>query len=358
MSVFKRGQNYYLYLTVKGRRYRKSLRTSSKRVALQIEADLKAKIARGEYLGTLRQKKVTFMDFASEYLSFSKSNKAYSSYQRDIWSIKKLNRFFGNEYLFNITPKSVENYKNQRLDRVKTSTVNREIALLRHMLNKAVQWGYIRTNPMKGLKLLKEPPGRIRYLEIDEIQRLLDNASPHLRSILICALNTGMRKSEILGLKWRNVNFNSRIILLDRSKNNEPRAIPINGMLYEVLKNLPRYGEYVFSRPDGKPYLDLKKSFKAALKKAGIKDFRFHDLRHTFASHLVMRGVGLQTVKELLGHKDIRMTTRYSHLSIAYKQEAVNELGALMTLGARNKYAPFTPQKGHTQNLDREDPQK
>jgi len=352
MSVFKRGGNCYLYLTVKGRRYRKSLKTSSKKIALQIEADLKAKAAKGEYLGVLDEKRIVFKDFADEYLSFSKFNKSHNSYVRDTWSIKRLTQFFTDQYLYSITPKAIETYKNQRLDKVKPATVNRELACLRHMLNKATQWGYIRVSPMKGVQLLKEPAGRIRYLELDEIRKLLDNAAPYLKPIIVCALNTGMRKSEILGLKWRNVNLGSRVILVKQTKNNEPRAIPINGILYEELRNLPRYGDHVFAKPDGLPYRKIGTGFKAAVKRSGIRDFRFHDLRHTFASHLVMRGQGLQTVKELLGHKDIKMTMRYSHLSMTYKQEAVNELGAVMNLGPRRKSAPYTPQTGHSENDD------
>ena len=118
----------------------------------------------------------------------------------------------------------------------------------------------------------------------------------------------------------------------------------MNGILYDELIRLPRYGDYVFSKHDGSPYRTIRNGFNRAVQRAGIKNFTFHDLRHTFASHLVMRGVGLQTVKELLGHKDIKMTMRYAHLSMTYKQEAVNELSAIMTLVPRKQSAPITPQ--------------
>jgi len=140
-----------------------------------------------------------------------------------------------------------------------------------------------------------------------------------------------MRKGEIFNLKWQDVNFNLRLVHVSDSKNNEARDIPINDVLYETLKALKDKAEegqdYIFVNPKtNKPYDNVKKSFKTALKKAGIEDFTFHDLRHTFASHLVMSGVDLMTVKELLGHKDIKMTMRYSHLSPDHKRMAVKRM--------------------------------
>ena len=155
-----------------------------------------------------------------------------------------------------------------------------------------------------------------------------------------------MRKGELLGLKWKDVNFDSRVILVEQSKNNERRAIPMNGVLLQELLKLPRYGEYVFSNPDGRPFSDVSSSFRSAVKAAGIRDFTFHDTRHTCASHLVMSGAGLQTVQEILGHKSIRMTMRYSHLSMTYKQEAVNDLGARMSLTKDQTNVTNTAQKG------------
>ena len=143
------------------------------------------------------------------------------------------------------------------------------------------------------------------------------------------ALNTGMRKSEILDLRWENIDLDNRAITIRKSKNNEIRIIPINELLYGVLKKLYNHktSEYVFTR-FGNPVRDVRTAFNNALKLASIEDFRFHDLRHTFASHLVMNGAHLRTVQQLMGHKDIKMTMRYSHLSKDFVQEAVENLGA------------------------------
>jgi integrase len=142
------------------------------------------------------------------------------------------------------------------------------------------------------------------------------------------ALNTGMRRGEILNLKWSDINMRTGTIIIRKSKNNEVRMIPINDTLKQSLEQIgpQQSNEYVFGNGNGKPYVTIKTGFKAAVRRAGITDFRFHDLRHTFASHLIMSGVDIKSVQELLGHKDIRMTIRYSHLSNAHLQEAVKRL--------------------------------
>ena len=140
-----------------------------------------------------------------------------------------------------------------------------------------------------------------------------------------------MRKGEIFNLKWHDIDWNNGLIHLLRTKNNEKREIPFNETVRGILIRIKRNPEspYVFSSFKGKPFVDIKKSFHTALTKAGINDFRFHELRHTFASQLVMSGVDLLTVKELLGHKNIEMTLRYSHLSCNHKKQAVKALDQL-----------------------------
>lgn len=195
-------------------------------------------------------------------------------------------------------------------------------------LNKAIEWHYLKDNHLQIVKKLKEPPGRLRYLTDDEMKTLLRECALHLRPMVIVALNTGFRKSEILNLRWSDVDMTNRVITVQKSKNNESKIVPINETLYRTLISLKHCsdGRPVFAGKDGKPYVDIRKSFAAALKRAGIKNFRFHDLRHTFASPLVMAGVDIRTAQELMGHKDIRMTMRYSHLSSAHLKEAVKRI--------------------------------
>jgi integrase len=188
---------------------------------------------------------------------------------------------------------------------------------------------------IRKVKLLREDR-RLRYLESKEqCQMLIDSCDPHLKPIVIVALNTGLRKGNILNLKWSNIDLKNGFILIDMTKNGERLEIPINETLRQTLKDLPRLLDngYLFydpktDKPDTvlKPYTDVKRSFASACRRAKITDFHFHDLRHTFASHLVMAGVDLTTVKELLGHKDIKMTLRYAHLAPSHKVRAVEIL--------------------------------
>jgi len=169
------------------------------------------------------------------------------------------------------------------------------------------------------------------YLDKDEITRLLSVSSPRLKVIILVALGTGMRKSEILGLKWTDVDYEKGIVSLYVTKSGKSRYIPINESVREALLSVEKRPEslYIFHKKDGTPY-NCRKSFETALKQAGISGFRFHDLRHTFDSHLVMSGIDLNTVRELLGRKDIKMTLWYAHLSPDHKTRAVNVLGHKM----------------------------
>ena len=200
--------------------------------------------------------------------------------------------------------------------------------LLKHMCVKAGEWNYLKANPLKSVKFLKEPLGRLRYLTREEMDALIAACAPHLRPIVVMGLNTGMRRSEILGLTWADIDFATRSITLRRTKSNRLRVIPINQTLYEELQRLLRHlhSPYVFCNDKGKPFSEVRHAFQTACRRSGITNFRFHDLRHTFASHLVMNGVNLRAAQHLLGHQDIRMTLRYSHLSQEHLQSAVGTL--------------------------------
>ena len=184
---------------------------------------------------------------------------------------------------------------------------------------------------LNSYDFFKENSGRIRYLNEEEINHLLVVCPPYLKDIIEFALNTGLRKGELFALKWSDVDLHNKLLSFKNTKNYEERVIPLNDIALDVLRRIPRqlHNEYVFITPAtkrGAQIVDVKKSFKTALRDAGIQDFRFHDLRHTFASHLVMAGVDLANVKELMGHKDIKMTLRYAHLSPDYKKRGVDIL--------------------------------
>jgi len=328
MSVFKKGKNWYIDYYYNGRRIREKVGPSKKQ-AKDVLNKRKTQIAEKKFLDVKRNENISFSEFSNYFLeNYSKVNKR--SWKRDQLSIKHLKKFFGNKKLYEITPQDIENYKKKRLeDGVKHSTINRELACLKTMFNKAVEWEKLNTQPPK-IKLYKVNNQRIRYLTSDEEKKLLELFSEPLKSIILIALNTGMRRGEIINLKWVDVYIKEGKIIIQESKSKEKRIIPMNEIVKTVFINLLSTGgkEYVFENKEGKQYgVDyITHCFNKVVKKAGIKDFRFHDLRHTFASKLVMRGVNLKVVQELLGHKDYKMTLRYSHLSPEVKTQAVKIL--------------------------------
>jgi integrase len=213
------------------------------------------------------------------------------------------------------------------LKTVSPATVNKEINTLKAMLTKAVTWDYLRANPLTRMAGLKEPPGRLRYLAPEETARLLEACTTpvYLRPIVELAMHTGMRRSEILALRWGDVELRRRILTLTQTKNNERRVIPINDTVAAVLKAWPRVvgTDALFPGLNGPM---VTRAFLRACRKAGVSNLRLHDLRHTFASYLAMGGYNLRTIQQLLGHKDLRMTSRYAHLSDDHLQQAVKSL--------------------------------
>ncbi len=309
-----------------GKRYRKIV-GKDKKIAEIVLKNIEVQITKGEYFGLIEKKKILFEVFAEMYLEYAKVNKTPSSYRGDYQHMKAdLLPFFSGKFLNNIGTRFVEEFKSRKASTGKLVSTNRCLALLKHMFSMAIVWGYTTTNPVKNVKLFKELRGRIRFLTQLEIERLLKELRGTARSIVIVALNSGMRKGEILNLKWRDIDFYNNYISIEVSKNGEARKIPINDMLKQELMSIPRNGDYVFSKATGEPYGDPRTAFENALKRAGIDNFHFHDLRHTFASHLAMSGVDIRTIAALLGHKTLQMTMRYSHLSPGYLQDAVSVL--------------------------------
>jgi integrase len=234
-----------------------------------------------------------------------------------------------------LTETLIAQYDKTRAGQVSPFTVANELTVLRHMLRLGRRWGYLEQVP--DIEMPKKPEWRQRYLDEAEIGRLLDAAlesrNPYLASIVVLALNTGMRKAEILGLEWARVDLATSRLTLYKTKSGKPRGIPVNRAVYDALVALEPAQEkrlgLVFARRDGVAWGQIRTAFASALTRAGIKGFRFHDLRHTFASHYMMRGGSLYDLKEILGHSDMKMTMRYAHLSPAHLRAGVDALDGL-----------------------------
>lgn len=224
--------------------------------------------------------------------------------------------------LISLKSSDVYTYVQQRLAAgIQRNTINRELSVISAAINHAGRkWGVLITNPVR-YQWLKPEPLRLRYLEPSEAKTLLTKARalrPDLASFITLALNTGCRKTELLTLKWSDIDINRRFFVLrpENTKSCRRRAVPLNAMALEAIKALQQgnNSEMVFPARCGAKVKSYDWLFKKAVKSAGLEDFRIHDLRHTFASWLVSEGVELVKVRDLLGHTKISMTERYAHL--------------------------------------------
>lgn len=331
-GLYKRGNIWWIrYAGLDGKIRYESSRSTSYKIAQDLLIHKKKDVMEGkDPLPVKRIRPHTFNELAEPYLTWAERQRCFP---RKKGIVKLLRQEFGNLPLRSFTTMLVEEYQSRVLgEGKKPATANRHLATLKHMFTKAIEWEMVQDEVLKKVrrvKLLAENNRRLRYLAKDECQDLINACDPHLKPIAITALNTGMRKEEILSLEWeKHIDLKHGFILLDTTKNGERREIPINKTLRSILQGLVRRidSPYVFVNEEGKRYLNVYRSFNSACRRAGIKDFRFHDLRHNFASHLVMSGVDITTVKELLGHKTLTMTLRYAHLAPSHKIKAVDML--------------------------------
>jgi len=331
-SVYLRGKSYVgKYKDENGEWVRKTLGRSpsiNKTIAKEILKGIERKIAAGEY-DQINAKIPTIKKFSKDYLNHVRSVIQKRSWTRDELCLKHLLNFFGSSRIDKIKPKDVDDYKKYRLSSVKPATVNRELEVLRHLFNLAERWNsFFGKNPVSRSGLLKVNNIKERILTLNEEKTLLEASPIYLKNIIICALQTGMRKSEIITLEWNNVDFDKNLITIDQtnSKSKKQRIIPINSMLRKLLLEIKIQSlgtEFVFLNSDSLPYKrqdSLNRAFQLALKKANIADLRFHDLRHTAATRMVENTGNIVAVNKILGHADLKTTMRYAHPENSLKQ--------------------------------------
>lgn len=311
-------------------------KTDAKLWAIEKEAEIR----QGKYFKTAEAQKHTLADTIARYkrdiLPHRKSDVSKVGMHLDWWA-----KHLGPYMLSDITPPVLSQYRDKLAsetnDQGKTkspSTVNRYIASLSITLSHAVEWGWLDENPMFKVKKKQEPRGRVRFLTQEEISRLLkeckNSKSTYLYPIVVLALSTGARWGEIVKLSWQNVDLKNQVIRLEQTKNGERRTLYLREEALRVVTELSHKkvlnARYVFPSQDGKTHADIRDGWELALKRAGITDFRFHDLRHTAASLLAMNGISPLLIAELLGHKQLSMVKRYAHLSNQHVASMVEEM--------------------------------
>jgi integrase len=336
MRVYKRGKRWYLDINFEGRRIRKVIKGArNKTEANAALAAIETDMLRGEF-NFKKEKKILFEDFASMYFErHSKLNKR--SWRRDICSIQVLSTYFKRMLISSIAAFHIEGYKSHRKKKVKGSTINRELACLKHMFTKAIAWGYVTSNPVKGVRFNEENGAEHwQILTRDQIIRLLTNCKSPMKEIIQLALTTGMRRGEILALKWGDIDFQSEYILVRKSKSGRSRKVPLNDVSLRTLLDLKEENgafDYVFFNKQTESFLkDPKRAFKTACKKSGVVNLRFHDLRHNAATFMIQDGADIHTVSKILGHSDIRVTMKYSHPDFDGRKKAAKSLENMFSL--------------------------
>ncbi len=308
MGLLKKGENWYIDYYQGGRRKREKI-GPSKSLAREVLLKRQNEVSEGKYFPE-RSKNILFRVFADKYWNLEGRHLKAKGIKGVLNTFKIQ---FGNKTLSEITSADVQNFYNMTADRTSAATANRQINFLSPLFNRAKEWGdFHGDNPVAKARRRREENKRLRFLSEEEIKNLLNAADARLHPLLACAIMTGMRKGEILGLRWENVDLERHMIFILKSKSGKAREIPIGKRLLEILSSLvPKANGAVFEIPE----ITMRRKFARALEDANIMGFRFHDLRHTFASHFVMRTGDLPALQKLLGHASPQMTQRYAHLA-------------------------------------------
>lgn len=333
MGIYQRGENWGIDW-YDGFKRRRQLVGPSKGEAKSLLAIKRAEKLRGRREIVPKVDAPAFDQYVDgPYTEYARTNKR--GFYNEQYRLKQLTGHFGKINISDLRRSHAEHFKSEMSRHLAPGTVNRLLGNAKHILSMAVDDELITTNPFARVKLLHVPERTERILTNEEQDRLLGACrqvqSPFLRSSVLIALSTGMRKGEIYGLRWEQVNLIDRYIHVQNGKTKKSdRRIPMNEIVYELLSNLwqKRNGEFVFPSPrkKGEPFRDPKVGFMKAVKLAKIPHIRFHDLRHTFATRLVRSGVDIVTVQHLLGHSNIMMTSRYAHSDADAKMDAVKRL--------------------------------
>lgn len=284
-------------------------------------------IAKGDFLG-IREEGIILRKFVEEKywptikgsLSFFEERRSRSILDQHI--IPR----FGDFKLAKIRTEDIDRWQSERMGKVSPGTVRKEMMRLKHLLNCAVKWKYVKGSPAEGLQAITMPPGRVRYLTLEERHMLLDRARPELRLCIEAALQTGARRGELCSLRWADVDMRTRMVSFPQTKNGETRSVPMTDTLYKLLQSLPRPLDQTALVLPALSADAVTIGFGRLAKALSLSNLKFHDLRHDVASTLTMAGVPQRSVMEILGHKDPRMTLRYQHLTPAHLREAMTAL--------------------------------
>ncbi len=324
-TVFKRRENWVIeYKKLNGKIKRESVGKAgvvTKTMAREVLRHREQQIKLGQY-EMIDAQIPTVQEYSKEYLDYQENVKQIRSIVRTKACVRHLLRFFGDKRLSDVTAVDIDVYKRTRLSEgVKQNTVARELVVIRNLFYHAESRNkFFGKNPVRQSGIPTVNDKKERVLTTEEERRLLDACPKYLKDAIQLALNTGMRRGEILGLRWDWIDFNENLITLPQTntKNQEMRKVPVNQLIRKILlerKLLSGGSDFVFPSEESRTghIYWLNRSFKRACRLADIEGLRFHDFRHTAATRLVESGIPLHAVAKLLGHSTVKITERYSH---------------------------------------------
>ena len=336
MGILKKGENWYVDYYCGGHRKREKI-GPSKSLAKEVFLKRRSEVAERRFFPERSKASIFFSQAVEKYW---KLEGQYLKAKGIRAVFKTLESRFGDRKFAEISLADLQEFYNEKAELTSASTANRIMAFLSPLFNRAKEWGdFFGENPAEKIRRRKPSSHRLRFLSEVEIKELLNASETRIRPVLACAILTGMRKGEILGLRWENVDLEHDTIFILKSKSGKPREIPISKKLKEVFLGLrPKSIGSVFDMPE----ITLRRQFARALKNGKIQEFRFHDLRHTFASHFVMRTGDLPSLQKILGHSSPQMTQRYAHLAKEHLAAKMDKFDALMPIESAD-----LPQDGH-----------
>ena len=324
MSLYKRGRVWWAYYYVDGVRFQESTGTRNRRLAEQVLQKLKDEATMQQHTLPTLDPSLTFGALTARFIA----NAGPRPHQLE--RLKNLLPFFADRPIGSITKPLLREFRQQRMARrpIVDATVNRDLAVLRHLLYWAVDEGILAANPLARLKLPRERRAQRPVLRLDEERKLLAAAAPHLRPLIIVGLDTGMRRGEILHQRWEHVELDRQLLRVTKSKTyeGEGREIPLTTRVLELLTPWQEPSGIVFGYR-GHRIRQIKTAWSHALKKAEIRHVRFHDLRHTFNTRLLEAGVLQEVRKAIMGHvSGGGINAVYTHIELPLKRDAIARL--------------------------------
>ena len=324
MSLWKRGNVWWVYFYIDGRRHQASTGTSNRRQAEQVELKLRQEANLRRHQVVQVDPQMTFGALAARFIADA------SPRPHHLDRLKHLLPYFADVPLVRINKGMARDYRNQRQHEkpISDATINRDLSVLRHILYWAVDESLVVANPLSRMPMARERRKRRPVMTVDEEHLLLGAASEHMRRMIIAALDTGMRRGELLHQRWEHVDFARRVLFVTRSKTpeGEAREIPLTKRLFDLLWETRENEGPLFTFRD-KPVKYIKTAWQAALRRSGIRHFRFHDLRHTFNTRLMEAGVMQEIRKALMGHSSgDKVHSIYTHVEMPVKREAIARL--------------------------------